>query len=874
MELEKKLSVELGDLARESQSLIAHIDMHGLPTLQRNIAQLDSFSRGLARGRGTGVDHDTESKATSFFAQVGLNAAKHSATVRKIDMRKVYEPMEAISDMDVESFLEHQHKLLITTAIAESSNLTSESFRRHYLNKMEDDWERSKPDVLEAVGSRPSTDYFGHHGGDMDMTDAGNTSAWGGHAPVSHYGSNNNIGAKEKYYARALQAVNRSGQGEVVTKFMSTANEFSEWEGHHHSDIIDSWELLRRMVEGGDFVAATERQFENAYLANDQALRWQLIEGAKSYAEWMYMEHVRAVISDSPNLASHESRGNPSTRSQIRAFLLVNYSRSSGSKKRMWFDRLEINQRTDYPIWAEVFYCWRCGERSVAVEAAREGHAPVVASCLEMLANSSDVVPNLPSELLKDLVQEYNRSDVGRSSDPFKVAIYNLITRCEDSPNIDGELIYPFTEDYIWYHLSMLEKGHRAAAAASSALGVGGRSSHDASALSLEGLQDEITRLGANYFDPDDRNPLKFFNVLIMTQQFEQAVSFLSRCDSFRVEAVHFAIALDYYGLLRKSSTFSSTGVNQMRFLSTHGGVASSDDDGAISVDFARIIKKYVEVSAFHASDPVIAFHYFLRLQSVSADIMREEVRDLILSSREYERLIGEFQGGRVAQVGCLFQYLSEDEARLIIADAARVSSINGNHTDAIDLYILAGKLDHAASELLDRLSRVAALTPSPMRQQIQARAVEFMQHQSGFKATFEKLLCLVQYFDLYHAGPKRYKDAIHVLETLALIPFTAQPAELEFKLKAFHKLDKNIQRLLPDAAHSCMDMLYALYSDIKRNLFSRRGGPGGYSHEQTREKMLVVYREKARALVSFVGMIQVAHNVNAELVRKEALMS
>lgn len=54
------------------------------------------------------------------------------------------------------------------------------------------------------------------------------------------------------------------------------------------------------------------------------------------------------------------------------------------------------------------------------------------------------------------------------------------------------------------------------------------------------------------HFNPKGSNPLLYFQVLLLSQQFEKAVHYLLVNEDFRIEGVHFAIALYHYGLLHQ----------------------------------------------------------------------------------------------------------------------------------------------------------------------------------------------------------------------------------------------------------------------------------------------------------------------------------
>lgn len=67
----------------------------------------------------------------------------------------------------------------------------------------------------------------------------------------------------------------------------------------------------------------------------------------------------------------------------------------------------------------------------------------------------------------------------------------------------------------------------------------------------LADVQKHVASYGSSYFDPDNTNPWIYFRILILTLQFEQAIGFLHKDKKYRLETVHFAVALVYHGLLR-----------------------------------------------------------------------------------------------------------------------------------------------------------------------------------------------------------------------------------------------------------------------------------------------------------------------------------
>eukprot|EP01006_Ploeotia_vitrea_P052486 TRINITY_DN67692_c3_g1_i3.p1 TRINITY_DN67692_c3_g1~~TRINITY_DN67692_c3_g1_i3.p1 ORF type:complete len:967 (+),score=523.67 TRINITY_DN67692_c3_g1_i3:2082-4982(+) len=617
---------------RESDALVHHIDNHGMPKIDRSITQLDALSRRLAR-KHPNLDAQEESQAQMFFATKGLDLSKHSRTLRNIDLSKTYESLEPLGELEVEKFLEHQHQMLINTAIEESSNVTASSFRKHYIRKMESDWEQAKQKLLETLGYssalqnafhdsvRPTSDAV-DNGHNVSSSAAANASFNASVDASAAAGLTSTIAdVRMARYAHTVKHLNdRRRQREpfrLATAFRDTAVDIlrSHDDSERGSDVVDSWELLRcivdeRDVQHGDYDAAhgTEQQFRAQYVdpGRKLALVERLIRGARRYAESLYLSYISDVIEHHPTASGskHHDGGTPSLQSRIRRFLSAKYNGRFPNYLRARFKHC--------PFWPQVFYCFRCGRLDAALKLAREGArnnlcSKIFVECLTQLQNAG-ADSTLPSKYWKEITHEYNDS-VRNSPDPFQVAMYVLIARCDPNPRVATwkQEITPTSEDYLWVKLCLLWERREELPSFLNATPAIKDSSPTlvlAESCSLARLQSHLVGIGASHFNPDGTNPLLYFNVLMMSLQFEHAVAYLLNTDFF-CEGVHFAIALDYYGLLHRAE------VNQKALLSVA-------EDGRSLINFASIIQQYVE--PFARVEAELAFHYLctLRLRVLS----------------------------------------------------------------------------------------------------------------------------------------------------------------------------------------------------------------------------------------------------------------
>jgi nuclear pore complex protein Nup93 len=75
-----------------------------------------------------------------LLANKGFDATRIARALQSIDLKSTFEPLDAIDDTDLDAYLQHQHDLLILTAIEEAKRLTSDEFHTSFMQQMEEDW--------------------------------------------------------------------------------------------------------------------------------------------------------------------------------------------------------------------------------------------------------------------------------------------------------------------------------------------------------------------------------------------------------------------------------------------------------------------------------------------------------------------------------------------------------------------------------------------------------------------------------------------------------------------------------------------------------------------------------------------------------------
>jgi hypothetical protein len=107
-------------------------------------------------------------------------------------------------------------------------------------------------------------------------------------------------------------------------------------------------------------------QAQSVRNAGQQQLQKQFIDGAQAFLEQQYLRFVRHQVSTNPEVS--QLGGIPAPRHLIRAFLNSKVVNRGG--RASWPAQLEIGPE-GYPIWAEIYYCMRCGFWDTALQIAK-----------------------------------------------------------------------------------------------------------------------------------------------------------------------------------------------------------------------------------------------------------------------------------------------------------------------------------------------------------------------------------------------------------------------------------------------------------------------------------------------------------------------
>ncbi|KAK2589463.1 nuclear pore complex subunit [Conoideocrella luteorostrata] len=494
----------------------------------------------------------------------------------------------------------------------------------------------------------------------------------------------------------------------------------------HAPHVVEAYRAMIEII-GEDADAETtiysatakERQYARMYLddnpnsARSIDMRKRILHGSTAFLEKQFMREVESLIAKHP----HEAKlgGLPDVTSKIKAYI-----RLRSARKDLVPDNTELQQIQGEFVWAVVFYLLRSGHVNEAAQYVNDnsnhfrGIDRTFATYLNNYAASEDrriTIRKLLDRCTNEYIQR-SRNAPENSIDPFRMASYKVIGRIElSNRNLDG--LNTDINDWIWLQFNLAREGDKTIEMAGESYG-------------LAELQSSIREIGLKHFpkstteDTTNGSFGMFFYLQILSGMYEDAIAYLYPFSY--VDAVHFALALEYYGLLRPSDPMSAS--NDLRSYSVKN---------LPQINFGRMIGYYTR--DFRAADVVSAVDY-LTLICLNQDLggeagqrqsnlCHEALRELVLETREFSKLIGDIRPdgrairGIIEERGVLIGLSEEtDFVNTVTLQAASFADESGRTTDSVLLYHLAGEYDTVVAIVSRALSEAISLEigEDPMR--------------------------------------------------------------------------------------------------------------------------------------------------------------
>ena len=743
----------------------ANANMEDLPSLELGLGDLRSRLRMLQAkpgekpldGRahyllaGSGVD---PSAATKELGAFGVQPARTERAANE------YAPTE----MDVETYLANLQTKTTLSMIADGLERSVRDFDNFLEDHVNMEWEAQRKRIYQhfgikprepAAGSKESQAAFGRSRRKSQGTPAsrtGRASAFGKSSlHRSVIGTPSRIGTHQSEFAD----VDRSAEGDIALKGRGTTEdrvlrerqakladkirglnasrllerpypiftELAEVEQKSHEPhaphVVEAYRAMIEIV-GEDPEAETmlagnaarERQFAENYLdenpnsARSTEMKKRILSGANRFLEKQFLREVESLIAKHP----HEAKlgGLPDITSKVKAYI-----RLRSARKDLVPDNTDLQQIDGEYAWAIVFYLLRSGHVNEAAQYVNDNttHFRAIdrtfATYLNNYAASEDRrITN--RKLLDRCTNEYTqraRLAPENSIDPFRMACYKVIGRIDlSNRNLEG--LNTDINDWIWLQFNLAREGDKTLEMAGESYG-------------LAELQGSIREIGSKYFPKSSSDDTSgngsfgmYFYLQILSGMFEDAIAYLYPFSY--VDAVHFGLALEFYGLLRPSDP--ATGSNDLRTYSIKN---------LPQINFGRMIGYYTR--DFRAADVLSAVDY-LTMICLNRDLEGEAGRrhsqlcydalqELVLETREFSKLIGDIRPdgtriqGVVEERGPLMGLGDENDfVNNVTMQAASFADDNGRTTDSVLLYHLAGEYDTVVAIVSRALSEAISL--------------------------------------------------------------------------------------------------------------------------------------------------------------------
>jgi nuclear pore complex protein Nup93 len=550
-------------------------------------------------------------------------------------------------------------------------------------------------------------------------------------------------------YAREVTEYNRYDKAmrpSLVEKFTGVAQVFND------KKIVEMWEIIKFM--------SNIRPIPKNQDPIKHRFQSEFVEQAMKYLEKQYKIFMQTVISE--HLRESQRGGDPSNYKLVESFVALRFRNPNDLIGLQ--DRREENGRTVWP-WPMAYFCLRCGDNKSALkclEASVPDHKEIIAALEEILKNPDGKVS---ARVKSQIKMQYKQHKI-RMSDPYKRAVFSLLGSC----NEQHQELTQSSDDYLWIQLYFISNV----------------STDSSDKLTLPALQTMILeQYGEKHFNANDQ-PHLYFQILVLTGQFEAAIEFLSRFDRFRTHAVHFALALNELHLI--------TGPRNVQepLLS----VDVEDPKPVRRLNIARLVMLYV--NKFEISDPAEAlqYYYFLRhlTDSDSKNLFLSCVADLVTENLNYELIFGRMQLNGIRSRGLIDQFDGVINVQSACNSIADDLIKKGLFEDAIKMYDLAGNQEQTLRYIVTMLSQVVhqPSKPGSMKERLLHLVMEVSERYRSTELncdpqilkTFNVFKSLMAFFECYH--DKKHEEALEILGQTKLVPLSM--SDLDVCVQNFKK--------------------------------------------------------------------------------------
>jgi nuclear pore complex protein Nup93 len=690
--------------------------------------------------------------------------------------------------------------------------------------------------------------------------------------------------------------VKQLNNARLNTEPFHVASAFRRASEHTSSDkqqafISSCWGLLARMlgIQKANLGLLEPRHFSKIYAQssrqenNDEVIRFRtkLVHGGREWLEETFRQMVTQYVRDN----HYEIGGLPSVHTEVHAFLKIKYFRN-GRWTLSWLDH-SIGK---IPFWAHVYLLVRMGKLKDALEYIQKYSSELSQSkdsnfmaYFRAWINAPD--GRLPKALRDSLFGEWNariRDYVSNAKstpkgDVFKYALYKLIGRCDlNVKAIRNSEVIQTTDDFLWIHTMLISEDTY---------------STDATfeKYSLCDFSASMQKFGKAHFQKTD----VWFMVLMICGEFEKAVNELSNEPFFAIDAVHFAVAMAYFGVMNVPENPKEIPISNT-LLSCRKIKQGNHEYEVYAFHFARMVAHLVK--EWVRSDPAEMMHYVFLLGlfgkpldgTIPENVPKSEwehgreytrfvlslIKDVLTQSGKTTELMGHLRSdgrgrtpGPVEQYRSLINLNSEQEfLDRIILSCAEQCDREGRIKDALELYNLSCQPNKVIELLIRQVGESLLTNAGPVSQTesgngsvfayqdpvetatnvlnyYMSRSQEAASLNPRLVFTCRTLMTLAKFRE--SAGLGQFEHSLELFYSLDVVPSVNDMNLIQKKAQSFSGLDESICRVLPATLVVVATVLSQLYQQISQSRLPER------------ETRLQNLKQRMKAILTFCGLVQ-----------------
>jgi len=794
----ENLNKRMERLTEQSKQLRSNVT-NNVFLINRSPGQIEHVTREMASKVSGQLNQTQIVKANSLLQKKGVDPEDLERKLVNLQVKTV-EQLDYLDETDIEGFMKQKHLQIMLSAIEDTRTRTSERSDRAFLESMESDWKEMMDVIVHSLGA------------DLESVMKQGTDLSTANRNFGGVMTERTISTKKmEDYARVLHVLNQSCRINsqpygLITKLSEVGR---ATQTTTRTALQDSWQLLKFMVrektvarDGIMIDGPKEAEFEGLDKARNAEY---FVQGTLEFLHEQYSELIFRELNFKSTSGGVAIGGDPNIVSTINGYLDLMYPNGFGAD-------LERGAGNVRPIYAFLYFCLRIGDSETAIDVAKKEELTEILKYLRY-RYKDDGIP--PSNL-----QITNM--ITNTKDPYKHLLLNILGRVDPAKGYSAIPRWS-VQDWLWFQLQMVNKKPL---------------STQKKEFTLQDLQKQVERHGAAHFNRDGKNPFLYFQILLMTQQFELAIDYgINHIGPIHyIDIVHIAISLYYYGILNlheKPYLFNSKPValNMSQLLNSYSKFLTQGRFIGAAVDYLVLLRNQTQ--------------------------KKQAIEQLALETRDFIFLFGEKEGGQgIEKRGRLYDYLPVDDLKEIIRSTSKVLEGENRTSDAILILDLIDEYTEVFRILIESLGKM--LIPSPTYERDRRVLIDFTDSifanysQTGAvnsvdprkKATLQTLCNLISFFNLYNS--EDYAEALKFIIKLDLLPY--QNSDIDLLANSFKFLDSSIKNNFSQIATVTMKCLVYL---------SLRGGNVSFDSPWTRAEL----RQFGNSIILFLGRLSLVGN-------------